>query len=369
LGIPRVEDLNRPAQPGVGYVTRTIMRGRRMSSAQAFLKPARTRSNLRVITDASVERVLFEGKRAIGVRVASGAAEGDYHGRETVLSAGALVTPKLLMLSGVGPAEELMAAGVDIVHDSPGVGQHLFEHRLLMMRYGLKRPLSQNREFRGWRLVRNALRYQLFGQGPLAAGAYEAGAFARVLPDDDTPDVEVLMAPYIVLRDAKGRMQADTAETFHLFGYPLRSKSEGSLQLSADNPTGPLRIRPNYLSHPYDRAVTVAMYRYIQNWVRQAPLADLITKQIEPGADLRTDDEIISAFLTYGNAGYHASGTCRMGDFADAVCDEETRVRGVDGLRIVDTSLMPAMVSANTNGPVMATAWRASEIILRARNI
>jgi choline dehydrogenase-like flavoprotein len=367
IGLKRVADLNRPEQEGVGYATRTIRNGRRMSAAKAFLHPARNRQNLTVLTGVTVSRLILEGRRVVGVLASTAAGETEYRARETILSAGALASPRLLMMSGIGPAERLRAAGVELVHDSPGIGRHLLEHRLLMMQYALRRPLSQNREFAGWRLARNALRYQLFGKGPLAAGAYEVGAFARVLAESATPDVEILMAPYAIERDARGRITIQRAETFHVFGYPLRSRSEGELSIVSSDPAAPARIRPAYLTHPYDRAVTVAMYRYIGRWLAQSAIGPLIARQTEPAVPLCSDEEIIAAFRNSGNAGYHACGTCRMGDFADAVVDERARVRGIGGLRVVDTSIMPAMVSANTNGPVMAMAWRAAELI-RADN-
>lgn len=365
MGVARVPDLNHPGQEGVGYAPRTIRRGRRVSSARAFLDPARKRPNLTIMTDAPVKRVVLEGRRAVGVVAELPDGERDLRGREVILSAGALMTPQLLMRSGIGPAGDLQTAGIQVVHNSPGVGRHLLEHRLLMMQYELAQPLSQNRQFRGWRVAMNALRYQLMGSGPLAAGAYEVGAFARVMPDAQTPDTEILMAPYVVVRDAKGRMVPDAAETMHLFGYPLRSRSEGSISLKPD---ATFSIRPGYLTDRYDQEVTVAMYRYIRRWMKQPAIAPLVKGQLEPGRSLRTDDQIIAAFRSQGNAGYHACSTCRMGDFPDAVLDERLRVRGIEGLRVVDASVLPAMVSANTNGPVMAVAWRAADVIKTDRN-
>lgn len=369
LGLPRVEDLNRPSQLGVGYATRTISKGRRMSSARAFLKPARRRPNLTVLTDTQVGRILFDGRRAIGVEAGGEGAVRRYLARETILSAGALMSPRLLMLSGVGDAAMLRKAGIDVVHDSPGVGRHMLEHRLLMMQYSLARPLSQNRQYRGARLIANVMRYGLFGGGPLSAGAYEAGGFAKVLPDARTPDVEVLMAPYIALRDAKGNMVADRRETFHVFGYPLRSKSEGSLSIDPAAPSGAMLIKPGYLTDPYDQAVTIAMFRYVRSWLRQPAIAPLVERELDPGEAVESDADILHAFKTKGNAGYHSCGTCRMGDFPDAVVDSDLRVKGVDGLRVMDTSIMPAMVSCNTNGPVMASAWHAADVILAGRNV
>jgi choline dehydrogenase-like flavoprotein len=156
----------------------------------------------------------------------------------------------------------------------------------------------------------------------------------------------------------------DKVHSVQLFGYPLRSRSEGSVRIRSADPTDQGAIRAGYLSDPYDQRVTIAMYRFIRSWMEQPAMAGIVTDEREPGASLQTDDEILDAFKTRGQAGYHACGTCRMGDFDDAVLDERCRVKGVSGLRVVDGSIMPSMVSANTNGPIMASAWRAADLIL-----
>lgn len=369
MGVPRVADLNRPEQEGVGYAPRTVAGGRRQSAAQAFLKRARKRPNLRVLTGALVDRVLFDGRRATGVQARVNGTPCTFRaGGEVILSAGALMSPQLLQRSGVGEADHLRSLGIDVVTDSPGVGQHMLEHRLFMMKYRLNAPLSINADFRGMRLVRNVLRYYLRRDGPMAAAAYDVGAFVRTQPDSGTPDAEILMAPYLVSPNAKGRLVPDRGHSIHLFGYPLRSKSEGSIRIASADPDVPGCIRAGYLTDPYDCAVTVAMYRYIRAWMARPAIAPLIAEEMEPGRSLQSDEEVIAAFRQAGQAGYHACGTCRMGDFDDAVLDAKLRVRGVDGLRVVDGSIMPAMVSANTNGPIMASAWRAAELILEGRN-
>jgi len=163
-------------------------------------------------------------------------------------------------------------------------------------------------------------------------------------------------------------MVADAAHSVTLFGYPLRSRSEGAVSITAADPTAPAKIRAGYLTDPYDCAVTVAMHRYLRDWMSRPAIAPMIAGEREPTRSLQSDDEILSAFRQIGQAGYHACGTCRMGDFHDAVLDEKLRVKGVDGLRVMDGSIMPTMVSANTNGPIMAAAWNAADIILEGRN-
>lgn len=369
MGLPRVEDLNRTGDEGVGYTTRTIWKGRRQSAARAFLTRARRRSNLRVITGAMVDKILFDGRRASEVLVRIGSEVRRFSSnREIVVSAGALMSPQILQRSGIGAASHLASLGIPVVIDSPGVGEHLLEHRLLSMLYDLKQPHSHNASLRGARLVGNVLKYYLSGKGPMAAGYGSVGGFARVLAESATADIEILLSPAVALPDAKGKMVTDPRHSVTLFGYPLRSRSEGWVRITSSDPSAPASIRAGYLTDPYDCAVSVAMHRYLREWMKRPALAAIVAGEREPTRSLETDDQILDAFRRMGQAGYHACGTCRMGDFADAVLDEKLRVRGTAGLRVMDGSIMPAMVSANTNAPIMASAWHAADLILEGRN-
>lgn len=366
MGIPRIADLSQPSQDGVGYATRTIRRGRRISAARAFLQPARRRPNLCVMTGATVSRVVFEARRAA-------AAEATVNGlhrrfaarREIILAAGALMTPQILQRSGVGDGDRLRPLGIEVVAHHPGVGAHMMEHRLLMLRYDMKVPLSNNLKLSGLKLLATAARYALTRTGPLASGYATVAAFVRALPRSATPDAEILVTTSVADVDARGRLVPDKRHSLQIFGYPLRSRSEGSVMIGGADPASPARIRACYLTDPYDRIVTVAMHRLVRRWLAHPLLQDLVGEEREPTASLQTDEQILHAFETQGIAGYHACGTCRMGSFNDAVLDPSLRVKGLLGLRVVDGSIMPAMVSANTNGPIMALAWRAADIILR----
>lgn len=371
MGVPRVDDLNQPQQEGVGYAIRTIRKGRRQSTAQTFLKQARGRPNLTVRTGVTIDRVLFEGKRAVGVVTIAGAhgpAETIRTGGEIIISAGSLMSPQILQRSGIGAADHLASLGIEVVANSPGVGKHMLEHRLFGMNYGLTVPYSHNPQLRGLRAIANGLRWFLTRTGPMAVAYGTVGAFAKALPESATPDIEILFSPVVAMPDATGQLVVDTAHSVTLFGYPLRSRSEGSIRITSADPNAPARIVPGYLSDPYDCAVTIAMHRFIREWMKQPAIVPMVAEEREPSRSLQTDEQILHAYRTAGQAGYHACGTCRMGDFADAVLDEKLRVRGVAGLRVVDGSIMPAMVSANTNGPIMASAWRAAELILEGRN-
>jgi len=367
MGLPRVDDLNASGRDGVGYAPRTIWKGRRQSAAQTFLKRARRRPNLRVLTGAMVDTVLFEGRRAVGIyAIIDGRRQRFDSGREVIISAGAIMSPQILQRSGIGPARLLGDCGIGVIVDSPGVGRHMLEHRLLQMVFDLAGPHSQNRQLNGLRLLGNVVRYYLTGRGPMAAGYGSVGAFGTVLPESATPDIEILLSPMVAAADATGRMTVDPRHSITLFGYPLRSRSEGSVEISARDPAAPARIRTGYLTDPYDCAVTVAMQRYLRTWMTRPAIAPMISGEREPTRSLQTDNEILDGFRRIGQAGCHACGTCRMGDFADAVLDATLKVRGVDRLRIVDGSIMPTMVSANTNGPIMASAWNAADIIIAA---
>ena len=369
MGLPRVEDLNRPAQQGVGYVSRTIWKGRRQSGAQTFLKQARSRPNLRIITGATVERLLFEGHRAAGVAATlKGMPQRFEADGEVILSAGALMSPQILQRSGIGDARHLSGLGITPIADSPGVGAHLLEHRLMMMQYDINAPYSHNLQLRGLRLAANVLRYYATRTGMMAVGYGTVGAFAKVLSESATSDIEILLSPAVAIPDDKGNFITDRGHSIQLFGYPLRSRSEGWVRITSADPNQPAQIYAGYLTDPYDCAVTVAMHRYIREWMRQPAIAPMVIGERKPSRSLQTDDEILAGFRQQGQAGYHACGTCRMGHFDDAVLDEKLRVRGTQGLRVVDGSIMPAMVSANTNGPIMASAWRAAALILEGRN-
>jgi len=372
MGVPRVDDLNKPSLEGaVGYATRTIRKGLRQSTAQTFLKEARGRPNLTVMTGVVVDRVLFEGIRAVGVATVGTAGQPAQvypSDGEIILSAGALMSPQILERSGIGAADHLAPLGIPVVADSPGVGEHLLEHRLFPMHYELTGPHSHNPQLRGLRVLANALRWFLTRTGPMAVAYGTVGAFVRVLPDSATPDVEILLSPVVALPDEKGQIVVDKAHSVTVFGYPVRSRSEGSIHITSRDPAAPARVVADYLTDPYDCAVTVTMHRFIREWMQQPAIAPLILEEREPSRSLRSDEEILHGYRSAGLPGFHACGTCRMGDFQDAVLDEKLRVRGVAGLRVVDGSIMPAMVSANTNGPIMASAWRASELILEGKN-
>ena len=365
MGLRPQDDLNREDQGGIGYLSCTIRKGRRQSAAEAFLKPVRHRANLHVLTDAQVQKIIFEGRRAVGVVTVQDGVLHEYRAaREVILSAGALQSPKLLQLSGVGPAGHLSSLGVQVIVDSPGVGANMREHRLLFLQHRVKqRHLSYNHQFGGLRLFANALRYLLLNDGVLSRGSYEVGAFARTQPALDRPDVQLMFAPFS-LDFTQPSLLFEAEAGMQFFGYVLRPESQGFVGIRSREPNDPPLIRPNYMSADYDRQTSVAMVRYMRELLRQKPLEPYLGQETTPGPDVQSDEQIIDAFARYGQSGYHAACTCKMGHDAMSVLDDRLRVRGVEGLRVVDLSVFPTLVSGNTNGPTMAVAWRAADLIL-----
>jgi choline dehydrogenase-like flavoprotein len=367
IGLRQLPDINRADHEGVAYLTYTMRGGVRQSSARAFLQPVRGRANLTVITDARVSRVLFDGQRASGIalRRGDGSSERFNARREVILSAGALESPKLLQLSGIGDGAHLQSLGIPVLAHRPAVGGNLREHLLYMLQWRLKdAALSENREYAGWRLVANALRYALGKTGRLGIGSYPVGSFFRSRAGLDRPDAQLLMAPYS-LDFAAGMASMEAFPGFQMFSYALRPRSQGSLRITSADADVPPEIDPSYLSDPEDQAVAVDSVKFMRRLAAAGPLAALIADETRPGPGAQSDAQLLDLFRQGGQSGYHTCGTCRMGSDADSVLDPQLRVRGVQGLRVMDLSVTPTMISGNTNGPMMAMAWHAADLILR----
>ena len=365
MGWPRKEDVNTPDNDdGIGYTPRTIAGGKRQSAAVAFLRPAERRANLTILTECTVDRVTFEGKRAIGVEfLRAGKRERVAIQREVIVCGGAMASPGILERSGIGDAKRLATLGIPTVHDNPEVGEGLIEHRGLIMQWKLNRDVSQNKEFHGWRLLRSTLRYYLSRSGPMSAAAYEIGGWFRTRPGLNRPDAQVLVAPFS-FDFAKQRKDVERFPGMHVVVYSLRPTSRGRIHISTPNPDTAASFQPNYRANEMDRQSMVGAVRVIRDYVKQQPLAALVAEETMPGAQYATDDQILSAYDRFGTCAYHAVGSCRMGKDAQSVVDPQLRVRGVESLRVMDTSIMPVVPAGNTQGPTMAMAWRAADIIL-----
>lgn len=365
MGWPRKEDVNHPDNgDGIGFTPRTIARGKRQSAATAFLRPAEKRANLTVITDATVDRVTFTGKRATGVEVLrSGKREMIAASGEVIICGGAMASPGVLERSGIGDRKRLDALGIPVIHHNPEVGEGLIEHRGLIVQWKLKQDLSQNKQFSGWRLLRSAAQYYLTRSGPMAAAAYEIGGWFRTRPGLNRPDAQMLVAPFS-FDFAKQRQDVERFPGMHVVIYSLRPTSRGNIHITTRDPDAPASFQPNYRANQADRESMIGAVRVAREYVRQSPLAELIAEETMPGPQYATDEQILDAYDRFGTCGYHAVGSCRMGRDAESVVDPRLRVRGVQGLRVMDTSIMPAIPAGNTQGPTMAMAWRAADLII-----
>lgn len=366
MGWPLKEDVNSPDNgDGIGFAPRTILNGKRQSAAVAFLRPAERRPNLTILTNCTVDRVTFDGGRAIGVEVIrNGTRETIATSGEVILCGGAMASPGILERSGIGDSQRLSALDIPVVHDSPEVGEGLIEHRGLIMQWKLKRDISQNKHFHGWRLLRSTLRYYLSRTGPMSSAAYEIGGWFRTRPGLNRPDAQVLIAPFS-FDFAKQRKDVERFPGMHVVVYALRPTSRGRIHISTRDPEAGAAFDPNYHANAADRETMVGAVRVVREYVRKAPLSDVVDDETMPGMDYQSDEQILSAYDRFGTCAYHAVGSCRMGKDPGSVVDPALRVRGVTGLRVMDTSIMPAIPSGNTQGPTMAMAWRAADIILR----
>ena len=363
LGLPVRDDLNRPEQEGIGYVQFTIRNGRREDAAAAFLRPVMNRPNLRVVTGFLAGRVLFEGTRAVGVAgTLDGRPQAFGAKREVILAGGTLQSPQLLQLSGVGPAEHLKSLGIAVVHDLPGVGQNLREHRMMMVQFRLRGTNSLNRQFGGWRLGANVLQYLALRKGLMATGSHDVVAFVRTRPELSRPDAELVMAPFS-LKPGKMSMAFEAEHGIQIFGYQLRPESQGSVMIQSADPAAQPRIESAFFTADEDRAMSGRILRYIREFAAQAPLADLLVDETSPGPAVQSDDQALAFHSEFGGPVAHPAGTCKMGHDPMAVVDARLRVHGVSGLRVIDCSIMPTLVSAHTNAATMALAWRGAQLV------
>jgi choline dehydrogenase len=361
VGIPFTDDLNGESNEGVGFVPVSQRRGRRFSVLDGYLRPARRRPNLTIVTDALVTRVLIEGGRAAGVAYRLDGDEAEEQARcdrEVVLCAGAIGSPHLLQLSGIGPGSALSDAGIPVVRDAPGVGANLLDHLangLLVRTKGVETLASADS-------LRNLARWALRGRGPLTSNLGEAVAFVRSQTDLSEPDVELLLAP--VLFEEEGLKQP-TEHGLTLAVVLLRPRSTGTVLVRSADPAVPPAIDPCYLSDSdgEDEATLLRGLRLARRVLAQEPLASFTDGEILPGDDARTDDDLRAHLRALSQTLYHPAGTCRMGSDAQSVVDPELHVRGVAGLRVADASVMPTLPRGHTNWPTVMIAERAATFV------
>ncbi|MBX7547886.1 choline dehydrogenase [Streptomyces sp. NPDC004232] len=361
-GYAPTDDVNGYRQEGFAKFDRNVHRGRRLSAAKAYLKPAMKRPNLTVRTRTLVTRVLFEGERAVGVEYRRGkGAPQQVRAGEVILCGGAINSPQLLQLSGVGNAAELSALGIDVVHDLPGVGENMQDHLEVYVQYACKRPVSMQPYMAKWRAPFIGLQW-LFRKGPAATNHFEAGGFARSNEDVEYPNLMFHFLPVAVRYDGSSPAGG---HGYQVHVGPMYSDALGSVKIRSRDPRVKPALRFNYLSTEQDRREWVEAIRVARRILNQPALASYNGGEVSPGPSVDTDEEILAWVAKEGETALHPSCTCKMGTDEMAVVDPLTlRVHGVDGLRVVDASVMPYVTNGNIYAPVMMVAEKAADIIL-----
>lgn len=363
LGLDPQVDVNTPdGRAKIGYCPATISRGRRQSAAVAFLRPARHRPNLTVMTGVTVDRIAFDGRRVSGVDCFIEGGRRTFAARRVIVAGGTLASPALLQRSGIGPAPLLHKLGIPVIADRGEVGQNLREHCALAMQWRVRPGFSLNAQFGGWRLVRNTARYYLAHDGPMASAAYDVLGLIRTRRDLTRPDAQLIAAPFSIDKTAT-TLRMEREPGMQIAVYPLRPRSTGSVRIGSADPTVLPMASLDFFQSEDDRRTMVGAVRFVREMMARTPLAEAVIEEIRPGRDALDHDAILDAYRAMGTTAYHAAGTCRMSLDEDSVVDAQTRVRGTDGLHVVDLSIMPEIPAGNTFAPVIAVAWRASELI------
>ena len=362
IGIPPTDDFNGASQEGAGYVQLTARNGRRCSAAVGYLHPVRRRLNLDVVTHALTHRILFDGRRAIGVRYAvKGDVRDAYADAEVILAAGAINSPQILQLSGIGSGKALREFDIPLVHDLSGVGENLQDHLQVRSMYSTQRPITMNDQVRNpFVKMMMGVEYVFRRTGPLSMGASQICVFARTRPELATPDVQFHLQPLSADKPGDGlhKFSAFTASVCQ-----LRPESRGRIALKSPDPEAYPAIHPNYLATKTDQQTTVDGMKLARRIAATRKMSGYIAEELDPGPDVKTDEELLEHARNSAVTIYHPVGTCKMGSDPNAVVDERWRVHGMAGLRVVDASVMPTLVSGNTNAATIMIAEKAADMI------
>ena len=368
LGLPYNHDFNGPSQRGVGFYQFMNRNGKRSSAAYAFLSPLEGNPNLEVKLHARVSRIEISDGVAVGVtyRDAKGQEHQAFADREVVVSAGSLVTPQLLMLSGIGPADHLAAHGIRCVADLPGVGANLIDHPEVPITALANGPYGYYLQGEGWRMLANGLQFKIFGSGPITSAGVEAGAFVNPIDPDGTPSIQAFCVPIVYL-DRGAPDLVENTYGFTVTTVVAKPKSRGTVQLRSANPDDMPLVSPNLLKHPDDMQTMIEGQKYFLRAFHEQPLAGRVKRIALPAPDDISDAAIAAHCRRFVKTNFHPSGTCRMGPDGDkmAVLDARLRVRGIERLRVCDLSAMPNINSGNTNAPAMMLGSRCAELILQ----
>jgi choline dehydrogenase len=357
-----VNDLARGAREGIGWVQHTRAGRRRASAARSYLRPALKRPNLQVITHALVHRVLLDGARAVGVEYSvNGSITHVSAAAEVILAAGAIGSPHVLQLSGIGNPEHLLQTGITVRHALRGVGRNLQDHYLARVSCEVRGAPSLNQMSRGLGLLRQVLRYVASGSGILTYGASLVAASVQVLPESATPDVQCLFAHGSYAPGGKRRLDDKPGITCGM--WQMRPLSHGYVEARSPRPEDQPAINPRYFSHETDARAAIGGLRWIRKLFATPALAPYVVTESVPGPDVRSDEELLQYAKQTGGTVFHASGTCKMGPDMNAVVDSRLRVHGVERLRVIDASVMPAVTSTNTNAPTIMIAEKGASMI------
>ncbi len=366
--VRRTDDFNGPAQEGAGYYQLTTHKGWRVSTAKAYLDPARGRPNLRIETGAFAAGLVMDGTRAVGVRFRQGGVMNEARCRaEVLLAAGSIQSPQLLQLSGIGPRALLQKHGVPVVVDAPGVGENLQDHLQIRLGYECAKPITTNDQLNSIvGQVKIGLQWLLMRSGPLAIGINQGGCFMRALQGADgrpvakTPDIQFHVAT-LSADMAGGKVHPYSGFTMSV--CQLRPESRGHIRIRSTDPFEPPEMQPNYLATDLDRRTAVAGMKAARAIAASAAMRPYVRREVKPGPGATTDAELLEFCRDHGATIFHPTGTCRMGSDALAVVDTRLRVIGAAGLRVVDCSVMPTLVSGNTNAPAVMIAEKAVDMI------
>jgi choline dehydrogenase-like flavoprotein len=362
-------DLNGETIEGVGLYQLTTKGGLRLSAARAYLWPARRRPNLRIETHAFATRVLFEGKRAVGVEYRQhGKTLEARAGREVILSGGAINSPQLLQLSGIGPPDILAKCGIAIVHPSPHVGRNLQDHLCYDHVYRSNQPSLNDTLYPWWGKIRAGLRYVFRRSGPLSLSVNQGGGFFRSTPEAAHPDIQLYFSPLTYERTPPGirmLMRPDAFSGFTTSVSPCRPSSRGYLLIRSSDPAAPPLIHPNYLATNHDVEELLIGARFLRHLAAAPSLNRIIAEELKPGPASQSDEDLIADIRARSYSVFHPVGTCRMGpDHRDSVVDPRLWVHGISGLRVIDASIFPALTSGNTNAPAMMIGEKGAELVL-----
>ena len=368
IGVPRNDDFNGAQQEGAGYFQLTTHKGWRVSTAKAYLDPARGRPNLRIETDAFAAGVIMDGTHAVGVRYRQGGVMKEARcDAEVLLSAGSLQSPQLLQLSGIGPHALLAKHGIPVVADAPGVGENLQDHLQVRLSYECTKPITTNDQLNSlFGQAKIGLQWLLFRSGPLAIGINQGGCFMRALqgpdgkPEAQTPDIQFHVAT--LSADMAGA-KVHPYSGFTMSICQLRPESRGHVRIRSTDPFEPPEMQPNYLSTDLDRRTTVAGMKAARAIAASAAMKPYVRREVKPGPETADDAALLEFARDNGATIFHPTGTCRMGNDALAVVDTRLRVNGTTGLRVIDCSVMPTLVSGNTNAPAVMLAEKAVDMI------